>query len=101
MRADFVQNTPQAVGRYFARIEQVKHNGRLPDFPVSALYPNGLDLIGGFPDACCIDKTETHTTNYQLVFNDITRGARNVRDNGPLFIQKRVQQGGFTRVWFP
>src|SRR5690606_41953675 len=101
MRADVVQNTPQAVGRYFARIEQVKRNGRLSEFPISALHPNRLDLIGGFPDAGRIDKTEAHTTNYQLVFDDMARGTLNARDNDPLLIHMRLQQAGLNPVTVP
>ena len=57
-----------------------------------------LDLVGGVADACCVDEAEGDAAELDGVFDGVAGSALYVTDDGALFAEEGVEEGGLAHV---
>ena len=68
------------------------------DFLPGAFDADFFDGFGGFPDSCSVYEPEQDAVYVQGFFNSVAGGSVDIRDDGPVFSEKGIEQGAFACV---
>ena len=66
----------------------------------ASLYAHLFNLVFGTAYSCCIYETEGDSLYLYDVFDEITGGALDVADDGPVLLKEGVEQGALAGIGF-